>query len=78
MPPVLPVSRSLSCVREGLFLGLMSGFGFAAAEGVQYVFGATVDAARHGGAYFVAQMLQTDFRLMSGPVLHGAWAGIVG
>jgi RsiW-degrading membrane proteinase PrsW (M82 family) len=66
-------------LREGLFLGLMSGLGFAAVEGVQYTFSATLEAARHvTGEYFIAQMLQAYFRLMSGPVLHGAWAGTVG
>ena len=66
-------------MRDGLFLGLMSGLGFAAAEGVRYIFSATLEAAQHStGEYFIAQMLQAYFRMMSGPVLHGAWAGIVG
>lgn len=71
--------KKLHGLREGLFLGLMSGFGFAAAEGVYYTIYATVELARSGAeSAFTDQMLQTYFRLMSGPVLHGAWAGTVG
>ena len=71
--------NKLNGIREGLFLGLMSGFGFAAAEGVLYTLGATMALAQQGTeSAFTGQMLQTYFRLMSGPVLHGAWAGTVG
>lgn len=71
---------TLQGIRQGLFLGLMSGFGFAAAEGVHYTLGSTMALAQHGpsDSAFTGQMLQTYFRLMTGPVLHGAWAGTVG
>jgi RsiW-degrading membrane proteinase PrsW (M82 family) len=64
-------------IREGLFLGLMSGLGFAAIEGVKYTFGAA--ASNNGSdAAFTAQILQTIFRFMSNSLLHAAWAGTVG
>ena len=62
--------------REGLLLGLMSGIGFAAAEGVQYTIRASVQAVYYGAV--TQQLVQHLFRIMAGPVLHGAWAGIVG
>ena len=73
------VRNRMHSVREGLFLGFMSGLGFAAAEGVAYSFGAAMMASRAGfeGA-FTAQILLTIFRFMTGPLLHGAWAGIAG
>ncbi len=66
----------IASVREGVFLGLMSGLGFAAAEGVDYTVRATVMAHAYGAV--AEQFMQFLFRLMSGPVLHGAWAGTVG
>lgn len=66
----------ITSVRGAMFLGLMSGFGFAAAEGVQYTIRATVFAHEYGTV--TEQFMQFVFRLMSGPVLHGAWAGTVG
>lgn len=68
--------------RDGLFLGFVSGLGFAASEGVVYslsaatsAFGADSDFADKA---FTIQILQTIFRFMSGTLLHGAWAGIAG
>lgn len=73
---------TLRSVREGLFLGFMSGLGFAAAEGVAYSLGATL-ATIEADSYFreaayTVQLLQIVFRMMTGPILHAAWAGIVG
>lgn len=62
--------------RDGLFLGLISGLGFAAAEGVSYTVAAT-NMAIVGGAVST-QYIQLLFRLFSGPLLHGAMAGVVG
>jgi len=72
-------TKTLRTTRDGLFLGFMSGLGFAAAEGVNYTINATNQAASSGmeGAY-TTQLLQVVFRMMTGPILHGAWAGIVG
>ena len=58
--------KTLHGTKEGVFLGMMSGFGFAAAEGVQYI------SASEGNP------LQFLHRAMSGPILHAAWAGVVG
>ena len=69
-------SRRIASVRQGAFLGLMSGIGFAAAEGVGYTLQATVLASQFGT--FREQFLQFLFRVMTGPVLHASWAGIVG
>ncbi len=66
-------------VRDGVFLGLMSGFGFAAVEGVQYTFEATLRAHDYQTVSMVSgQFMQFIFRMMTGPLLHGAWAAIVG
>jgi RsiW-degrading membrane proteinase PrsW (M82 family) len=58
----------------------MSGLGFAVAEGVAYTVQAAtgVIATQGQEGAFTQQVLQTFFRLMTGPVLHGAWAGIAG
>ncbi|HSH02973.1 MAG TPA: PrsW family glutamic-type intramembrane protease [Anaerolineae bacterium] len=58
--------------KEGLFLGFMSGVAFALAEGVQY----TILTTMYGAPSIV--ITQLIFRLMTGPLLHGALAGIVG
>lgn len=63
-------------IRDGVFLGLMSGFGFAAAEGVQYTAYATEIALMYGTV--TEQFMQFMFRIMCAPILHGAWAGTVG
>ncbi len=74
--------NNIGGVREGLFLGFMSGLGFAAAEGVAYSLNAATTAAQAApdiaDAAFTSQVLQTIFRMMTGPLLHGAWAGVVG
>jgi RsiW-degrading membrane proteinase PrsW (M82 family) len=69
-------------VRDGLFLGFMSGLGFAAAEGIGYSFGATTNLleadAESVGVVATFQVIQIIFRMISGPLMHAAWAGIVG
>ncbi|MEI9892831.1 MAG: PrsW family glutamic-type intramembrane protease [Chthoniobacter sp.] len=82
--------NKIAGVREGLFLGFASGLGFAAAEGVQYGYVASVSGwfgvvealqndSRSGvEAALSLPILQTLFRMMTGPILHGAWAGAVG
>ncbi len=71
--------KTLQTTRDGLFLGFMSGLGFAAVEGVKYTVTATATAAYYGeAAGYTSQLLQVVFRMMTGPILHGAWAGIVG
>ncbi len=71
--------KTLNGTREGVFLGLMSGFGFAAAEGVQYTTMATANIIAYGGSdAATAQVLMFLHRVMSGPILHAAWAGVVG
>ena len=57
--------------REGLYLGLISGLGFAAMEGVTYVI---MTLQMFPGA----APWQFMFRILSGPLLHGAMAGVVG
>jgi protease PrsW len=66
----------IKTVREATFLGLLSGLGFAAAEGVAYAYNFTVLAAEYGR--FDLQLTQILHRAMAGPLLHGAWAGVVG
>ena len=72
----------ITCVKDGLFLGFMSGLGFAVAEGIAYSMGATNDAlqADSGAVERAAsfQVIQIIFRMMSSPMLHAAWAGTVG
>ena len=72
----------IATVREGLFLGFMSGLGFAAAEGVSYSLNSAIASSNASSEYmeaaFTLQALQMVFRMMSGPILHGAWAGIAG
>ena len=66
----------IKSLREATFLGLLSGLGFAAAEGVAYAFNSTVMAAEYGR--FDLQLITILDRAMAGPLLHGAWAGVVG
>lgn len=67
-------------IRDGVFLGYMSGLGFAASEGLGYTINAAnaVIASQGTEGSFTAQIVGTVFRLMSGPVFHGALAGTVG
>lgn len=63
-------------LREATFLGLMSGLGFAAAEGVQYTVNVSAAAAAHYTPQAATvQITQFLHRIMSGPILHAAWAG---
>ena len=68
--------NKITSIRDATFLGLMSGFGFAAAEGVRYTISATVYAQLYNS--YSEQIMQFLFRIMTGPILHGAWAGTVG
>lgn len=71
--------RRISGPREGVFLGLMSGLGFALSEGVLYMLRSTILAAYYGGNAAFDQQLMTIFhRAMAMPLLHAAWAGTVG
>ena len=56
----------------------MSGFGFAAAEGVRYTTIATANVIQYGGRAATLQILMFLDRVMSGPILHAAWGGVVG
>lgn len=68
--------KTIRGIRDGVFLGLLSGFGFAAAEGVSYTVGATARALQTGAV--TSQVIVFLDRIMSGPLQHGAWAGVVG
>jgi RsiW-degrading membrane proteinase PrsW (M82 family) len=69
----------IKTTREGLFLGLMSGLGFAASEGVSYSLNSALVSSNVGSeSAFTMHAVQMIFRMMSGPILHGAWAGIAG
>lgn len=74
--------KRLVGVRDGLFLGFMSGLGFAAVEGFRYTLGASANAAQANvqvaNVAFTHQVIEMMFRMMSGPILHGAWSGTVG
>lgn len=71
--------NQIRTVKDGVFLGLMSGIGFAAVEGVQYTFDATLRAIYYDTMEAASgQFMQFIFRMMTGPVLHAAWAAIVG
>jgi len=67
-------------LNESMYLGFMSGLGFAASEGVMYNLNASVITYITPTSLVAnaasAQFMQFLFRIMSGPVLHGAWAGI--
>jgi RsiW-degrading membrane proteinase PrsW (M82 family) len=66
-------------VRDGVFLGMMSGLGFAAAEGVAYTTLATGALAINPSAdTATVQVLMLFYRAVTGPILHASWAGIVG
>ena len=68
--------NKLNGVREGIFLGLMSGLGFAAAEGVIYTFFASITAVDSG--VVGGQVLTLLDRAITAPLQHGAWAGVAG
>ena len=59
-----------------MFLGILSGLGFAASEGVSYTVRATANAIYYGNA--TGQVLTFLHRIISGPLQHGTWAGISG
>lgn len=63
---------------EGLFLGAMSGLGFALAEDAGFFFTAFIDGQIGAISPGTPQFLQLLFLLMTGPVLHAAMAGVVG
>lgn len=68
--------NTIKSVRDGVFLGFLSGLGFAASEGVTYTVRATAEAIYYGSA--TGQVLTFLDRVMSGPLQHSAWAGVVG
>jgi protease PrsW len=68
--------KTIRGIQEGMFLGFLSGLGFAASEGVTYTVRATANAIYYGDATW--QMMTFLDRVMSGPLQHGAWAGVVG
>ena len=68
--------NKINGVRDGMFLGFLSGLGFAASEGVTYTVRATADAVNYGSV--TDQVLTFMDRVMSGPLQHSAWAGVTG
>jgi RsiW-degrading membrane proteinase PrsW (M82 family) len=68
--------KTIRGIRDGVFLGFLSGLGFAASEGVTYTVRATADALYYGSA--TGQVITLLDRVMSGPLQHSAWAGVVG
>ena len=64
--------KQITSGRVGLFLGLMSGLGFALSESITYVENFSLKAGA-GGA-----LIQIFFRVLCLSFLHGAWCGIVG
>ena len=58
--------------RMGIFLGLMSGLGFALSEATDYVGKGTEELGAIGA------LLQIFFRVLCLSFLHGAWCGIIG
>ena len=68
--------NKINGVRDGIYLGFLSGLGFAASEGVTYTVRATADAVYYGSV--TGQVLTFLDRVMSGPLQHSAWAGVTG
>lgn len=68
--------KTITGIRDGVFLGFLSGLGFAASEGVSYTVRATAEAIYYGSA--TEQVITFLDRVMSGPLQHSAWAGVVG
>lgn len=68
--------KTIKNINDGMFLGLLSGLGFAASEGVTYTVRATANAIYYGNA--TGQVLTFLHRIISGPLQHGTWAGISG
>ena len=68
--------KNIKNIHDGMFLGLLSGLGFAASEGVTYTVRATANAIYYGNA--TGQVLTFLHRIISGPLQHGTWAGISG
>ncbi|MEI8120409.1 MAG: PrsW family intramembrane metalloprotease [bacterium] len=74
-------SKILQSPVDGLFLGMMSGLGFAMNEGVGYTIQYWSAASDLGATSFeqYGQILVVQLvRFMSLPLLHAAWAGLVG
>ncbi len=67
-------------LRQGLFLGVVCGVAFAAAENVQYLaqFEAHDRLAHHLGLLSDETLQGTMNRLLLTPFMHGAWSGIAG
>lgn len=69
------------CLKDGVFLGVMSGLGFAMAEAVQYTFaywqgtqGIYSTAFNNYGIIIMVQIV----RFMTLPLFHATWSGIAG
>lgn len=68
--------KTINNTTEGMFLGFLSGLGFAASEGVTYTLRASANVLQNGGS--INQVMTFLHRAMSGPLQHSTWAGIVG
>ncbi len=68
--------KTVMTAREGIFLGFLSGLGFAASEGVTYTIRATVNAIQYGAAS--GQVMTFLDRVMTAPLQHSTWAGVTG
>lgn len=72
--------KHLGRLKDGMFLGIMSGLGFALAEVVQYTLGYwqysafTYSSRVYDGSLVLVQIV----RFMTLPLFHAIWAGIAG
>ena len=73
MPLLIALDRGhIKNTNQGIFLGAMCGIGFSLGEGVLYIMSSEPFPSGLNNAF------QILFRLMSGPLLHGALTGIIG
>jgi protease PrsW len=68
--------KTITNTTEGMFLGFLSGLGFAASEGVTYTLRAAANVLQNGGS--INQVMTFLHRAMSGPLQHSTWAGVTG
>ena len=68
--------KTVKGINNWIFLGFLSGLGFAASEGVTYTVKATANAIYYGDATW--QVITFLHRVMSGPLQHSTWAGVSG
>jgi RsiW-degrading membrane proteinase PrsW (M82 family) len=71
--------RPLS-LRQGIVLGAVAGFAFAASENVEYLrlFEAYDRQALRWGVFSQASLDASMARMLLTPFMHGAWAGVAG